>query len=78
MAVTRTLARITIRIDVDTGIVHAVEAMVQLTLAESGVGVSTTKLYTKDYDTMSATMKARLDSIVADVNAFIENQEPIV
>ena len=77
MPATRTLARITIRIDVATGVVRDVEAVTQLQLAESGLTISTTKVYAKDYDTMGTTAQARFDSIVADVNAFIENQEPI-
>lgn len=77
MAATRTLAKITIRVDVVTGITRDVEAVVQLQLAESGVTMGGTKVYAKDYDTMGPMAQARFDSIVADVNAFIQSQEPI-
>jgi len=78
MAATRKLVRIVIRVDTTTGKALDVEALTEMSLTENALIMSGHKVYAKGYDDMGAVAKARVDSFVADVNTFIQNQEPQV
>ena len=76
MAASRKLTRIIMRIDSVTGLVRDVEMLMEMNVTENGLNMFGTKIYSKDYNTMSVAAKARLDALMQDVNAFVTDQEP--
>ena len=76
MAASRKLIRIVIRVDPTTGLARDVEVLMEMNLTENGLTIDGTKIYSKDYNTMSVAVQARLDALVNDVNAFVIAQEP--
>lgn len=77
MSATRRLERFLVRLDTTTGQVKDVMARTEIELSDRGLTVQVRKEYLAAYQDLGAGAQARIDAIVADVETFIENREPI-
>jgi hypothetical protein len=79
MATARKIRRIVINMESDGSVADIVEAWTTITMDSQGVTLdSKEKIYSEVYADLSAPQQTRVDDFVNDVNAFINNQEPIV
>ncbi len=78
MAASRQLNKITIYFDDLTGLPNTIDAITIAVASEQGLTVTSTKGYSVEYETLSVGGKTKVDDFIDDVNAFIQNQEPII